>query len=122
MKSLQLVVNRETYEGIISGRVSSLTKSITSKSEGRFVEYLDEEDGKSYRRFEEIAEREGLFALRPVHYDVLKISCIDASLPTIHKSVVSEEILFDMDSEGNFKEYDANGQDYLMASLRYTFY
>ena len=104
---LTLQIKREYLDNILSGEKTDEFREIRPKNAKKFIEYFIADDGEE--------------DVRPRKYDGLKlVNGYAADRAEVIIKYKDAEIEYIVDKDGNFIEYQENGETYLTAQMVYS--
>ncbi|WP_343643981.1 ASCH domain-containing protein [Chryseobacterium sp.] len=108
MNTLTLQIKREFLDKILSGKKKEEFREIRPNNSKKYIEYFDPGDGEG----EDV---------RPKKFDRIQFfNGYAKDRPELVIEVKAAEIEYIIDKEGNFIEYEENGQSYLTAQMVYS--
>ncbi|KAB1228464.1 ASCH domain-containing protein [Chryseobacterium viscerum] len=108
MSILTLQIKKEHLDNILSGKKKEEFREIRPNTSKKYIEYFDPGDGEG----EDV---------RPKGYETIQFfNGYAKDRPEVIIEIKAAEIEYIVDKEGNFVEYEENGQSYLTAQMVYS--
>lgn len=107
MNYLTLQIKREHLDNILAGKKPDEFREIRPNNAKKFIEYFTNEDGEE--------------DVRPRKYDGLKLlNGYATDRPEVIIKYMNSEIEYIINEDGDFIEYEENGESYLKAQMVYS--
>lgn len=107
MKTLTLQIKKEFLDQILSGKKKEEFREIRPQNSKKYIEYFKAEDGED--------------DVRPKKYDQIQFfNGMNKNRPELIIEIKDSEIEYIVNEEGEFVEYEENGEVYLTAQMVYS--